>query len=92
MPLLFQNKVIIYTYNKFINWLNSKNEILDMPTYSILCFDNFTFEEFVSKKSCVSEKEIENYYIRFGQLIAIMYLLNGTDIHMVLKPMIKSPI
>lgn len=77
-----RNLKIAQAYNKFIDWLNSKNEILDMPTYSSLCFDNFTLEEFVSKKSCVSEKEIENYYIRFGQLIAIMYLLNGTDIHM----------
>ncbi|HDR7706392.1 TPA: type 2 lantipeptide synthetase LanM family protein [Bacillus thuringiensis] len=69
-------------YNEFIYWLNSKKQVLQMPTYNVLCFSEYTFEEFINKKSCNNEKEIEDYYTRYGQLIAIMYLLRGNDFHM----------
>lgn len=69
-------------YNEFIYWLNSKKQVLQMPTYNVLYFPEYTFEEFINKKSCNTEQEIRNYYTRYGQLIAIMYLLRGNDFHM----------
>lgn len=69
-------------YHKFIDWLNNHEEILHMSTYEILNFNTFSLEEFVNKEQCNSLQEVEEFYVRFGQILAVMYLLDGTDMHM----------
>ncbi|MEB4818074.1 type 2 lanthipeptide synthetase LanM family protein [Bacillus thuringiensis] len=77
-----RNLKVTQSYNEFINWINSKGKVLKMPTYKVLCFSDYTFEEFINKKACESEEDVKAYYIRYGQLIAIMHLLRGNDFHM----------
>lgn len=47
-----------------------------------LVYDEYAYEEFVAYKPCNNLEEVEAYYQRFGQLMAVIQLLNGTDIHM----------
>ena len=78
-----RNSQVAIAYHNLINWLNSKESILDMDTYRIINFDNkFSVEEFVPQMDCSSTDEIKDYYIKFGQILAVMYILNGTDMHM----------
>ncbi|WP_176215095.1 type 2 lanthipeptide synthetase LanM family protein [Cytobacillus gottheilii] len=73
---------IAIAYHDLINWLNSKESILKMGTYKIINFGTFSVEEFVPHMECNSEEEVKEYYTRFGQIIALMYILNGRDMHM----------
>lgn len=70
------------SYSEFIDWINSKGKLLSMPTYSILNFDSYVFEEYIVGASAEKESEIHNYYKRFGQIVSIMHILRGTDFHM----------
>lgn len=37
--------------------------------------------EFIQYKECNSIEEVRNFYIRQGEYLAILYLLNATDFH-----------
>lgn len=41
----------------------------------------YTIEEFVETVSCVSQKEVSDYYYSFGEYTAICYFLCGSDFH-----------
>lgn len=42
---------------------------------------DFTIEEYVEHNHCLTEKEISDYYFKFGELVFLAYILNGTDFH-----------
>lgn len=68
-------------FNHLIDWLNT-NSNLDLRTVKSVIYNDYTYEEYITYKPCNSLKEVTNYYQRFGQLMAVIQLLNGTDIHM----------
>ncbi|RBP02480.1 type 2 lanthipeptide synthetase LanM family protein [Rossellomorea aquimaris] len=76
-----KNLKVALSYNHLIKWINSKNELLDMPFYKIICRDTYSWEYNIEKKECVNEKQIANFYERFGQILGIMYCLKGGDFH-----------
>ncbi|WP_180968267.1 type 2 lanthipeptide synthetase LanM family protein [Cytobacillus massiliigabonensis] len=76
-----KNLLIAVSYNNLINWINTKNEILDMKIYKSLCRDTYTWEQSVIKQNCTHFSQIRDFYERFGQLIGIMYCLRGGDFH-----------
>ena len=87
----FLNKSVFYkpknlgvasSYNQLIDWINGKNELLKMKTYNFLDRDSYSWEDKVVKKDCETEQEVENFYEKFGQLIAIMHCLRGGDFHL----------
>lgn len=43
--------------------------------------DTYTISEFIENEECGSRGEVEDYYKRLGQLLFIIYLLNGNDFH-----------
>ena len=73
---------IINAYNKFLDWVNKKSRLLEMKSLQGIYQEDYAFEMFVENKSCNSNEEIANYYIRFGQLIAIAYILSANDLHL----------
>ncbi|HDR4605535.1 type 2 lanthipeptide synthetase LanM family protein [Bacillus cereus] len=77
-----KNLKVVSAYNSLIDWINDKNNILKMPSYNTLIYDDFVIEEFVEKRDCKSIEEVKKYYIRYGQILGIMYILNGNDFHM----------
>lgn len=68
-------------FNQLLNWLND-HDILELRGVKTLVHDEYAYEEYVAYKPCNSLDEVEAYYKRFGQLMAVIQLLNGTDIHM----------
>ncbi len=65
----------------FINAINQKTDIYKLPVIKSIWHDDFTIEEKITYKTCTSEAEIKRFYIRTGYILAILYLLNGNDIH-----------
>ncbi|WP_025149539.1 type 2 lanthipeptide synthetase LanM family protein [Bacillus sp. H1a] len=71
-------------FNQFIKWLNEKehHNYRQLKIIQSLLRDSYAYEEYISYKSCQSLADVQNFYHRVGQLMAIIQLLNGTDIHM----------
>lgn len=67
-------------YHEFLEWLNPN---LKIPLYfpKLLLKRNYGWCEFISNFSCKNLKEIKDYYRNLGNLLAVIYLLNGSDIH-----------
>lgn len=43
--------------------------------------DDFIFEGYIKYEECINEKDIENFYERFGEILGIMYILCGNDFY-----------
>jgi type 2 lantibiotic biosynthesis protein LanM len=81
---IFKNKnlVIGERFNSFLSFLEEK--ISDFSAYKIkrVLGSDFTFEEKVPQIDCQNEQEIKTFYTHYGQLLAIVYWLGSTDLHM----------
>lgn len=77
-----RNMKIVEAYNELIELFNKASNTLDMYIYESAIFDDFAFETIVKKVKCRDIKQVEKFYERFGQLISIMYVIKGTDLHM----------
>lgn len=76
-----RNLKIIEKYNDFITWINGNSNLLSIKCNKGIYKEEFAFEKFVEYKECKTEKDVHFYYQKFGQLIAIMYILRGSDFH-----------
>ncbi len=67
-------------YNHLVHWVN---QYLPSPLLTIAHVErgDYGWCEFIEAKSVNSEEDVHHYYERFGSLLAIHYLLTGTDIH-----------
>ena len=72
---------IMLAYNKLLKYINKKLPNNKLWINLIYSDENFSVEEFINYEGCNSEEEVCSYYHRLGKLIAIMSILNGTDIH-----------
>lgn len=68
-------------FASFLDFINTESGLLDLHVGKRLYKNHYSYEEYVSYKECSSENQIKDYYERFGQLCAIVYMLAGTDIH-----------
>ncbi|EJO5346882.1 type 2 lantipeptide synthetase LanM family protein [Clostridium botulinum] len=89
--LEFQDKKLVYkpknlkickSFEKFIDWYTNSSELLPINIPKGIYKDEYTYNEFIMPKFCQNEKEVENFYIRYGYLIALCYLLNLNDLHL----------
>jgi type 2 lantibiotic biosynthesis protein LanM len=64
----FVNEVASHTHLRF-----------KTPTY--FAGDGYGWVEYIAQCPCQSLSEVRDYYHRLGWLLAIVYTLNGTDIH-----------
>ncbi|MTD38386.1 type 2 lantipeptide synthetase LanM [Erwinia sp. CPCC 100877] len=82
--LIFKNKNLLIgeRFNSFLSFLEAITD--DFSAYKIkrvVCAD-FTIEEKVPQIECQNEQEIKAFYTHYGQLLAIVYWLGSTDLHM----------
>ncbi|UVJ30095.1 type 2 lanthipeptide synthetase LanM [Staphylococcus aureus] len=90
--LHFNNKKLVYkpknleiskVFSNFLEWCydSSNSNLLSLKIPKGIFKDTYTYNEFIDFDICKNVKDIENYYTRYGQLIAICYLLNLNDLH-----------
>lgn len=89
--LKFGNKKLVYkpkdlkinkAFEKFTDWCAKTSGMLDVRIPKGIYKDSYAYNEFIEKKYCKSEKEVERFYTRYGYLVAICYLLNINDLHL----------
>ncbi|HEU3955967.1 lantibiotic modifying enzyme [Streptococcus pneumoniae] len=77
-----RNLNVAFSYKNLIDWFNKNSQGKKLKVQNLLVKNDHGYEEFVESKECHSEDEVCSFYRRIGSLIAIVYLLNGNDIHM----------
>lgn len=89
--LLFDNKKIVYkprnlqiseSFEYFLNWYCENSDLLDVKFPLGICQKDYSYNEFIQKKSCKDNEELKRFYVRYGYLIAICYFLGINDLHM----------
>lgn len=89
--LKFREKKLVYkpkdlrinqAFEAFVDWYAKKSGLLDVRLPKGIYKDSYSYNEYVGKKCCRSEKEVERFYTRYGYLVAICYLLNINDLHL----------
>ncbi|MBO9131336.1 type 2 lanthipeptide synthetase LanM family protein [Bacillus sp. 165] len=68
-------------FQMLLRWLNEKGANPTFQELTILDRQTYGWEEFVEVKECLNEKQVQRYYQRFGGYLAVLYLLNATDLH-----------
>ena len=69
-------------FEKLMQWL--KVNITGLHDYimpKIICTKEYGFSEFIQYKKCQDIKEVEKFYERTGELLAVLYSLNSSDLH-----------
>lgn len=92
VKVVFENGELIYkprnieiesSFNKFISIINDKHipHFLDLKTVKHIGFENHGWFNLIYQKECQTIEEVESYYFRIGELLAIFYILGTTDLH-----------
>ncbi|MFP8866672.1 type 2 lanthipeptide synthetase LanM [Enterococcus faecalis] len=76
-----KNLQICENLEKLFIWINENSGLLNLVFPRGIYSKNYTFQEFVEYKECGSERDFLDFYERFGYLVAICYLLAGSDFH-----------
>ncbi|EMF0201790.1 type 2 lantipeptide synthetase LanM [Enterococcus hirae] len=71
--LLFGECVALFNKNNFNKQL-AQIKLLNRKTYS--------WSEFIVSDPCQSEEEVQDFYYKMGAIIAILFYLNASDIHL----------
>jgi type 2 lantibiotic biosynthesis protein LanM len=68
-------------YFDFVAWINRFDALLPFRILTILDCGDYGWVEYVEHGSCASDEEIRRYYRRTGNLLCLVYALNGSDFH-----------
>lgn len=78
----FKDLLIGERFNQFLSYVESLHEEAVFYKVQRLVTSEYTIEEEVTYESCSTQDEINQYYQNFGFLLAIVYWLGTTDLHM----------
>jgi type 2 lantibiotic biosynthesis protein LanM len=76
-----RNLAIDFAFNEILNWCNQQSSLLHLLPIKILNRENHGWMEFIPNSPCKDNSSIERFYERCGMLLALLYLLEGTDCH-----------
>jgi type 2 lantibiotic biosynthesis protein LanM len=76
----YKNLEIGERFNVFLSYLEKQTEMKFFKVKRIVGED-YCIEEFVPKQECKTEDEVKRFYRRFGEYVALAYLLCGNDFH-----------
>jgi type 2 lantibiotic biosynthesis protein LanM len=68
-------------FGKLIAWINRRTPLLPLEAPACLERDSYGWIAFVDHRPCESEEAVQRYYTRTGMLLALVYVLKGTDFH-----------
>jgi type 2 lantibiotic biosynthesis protein LanM len=68
-------------FGELVNWLNAKVPGLGLRTPSAVAQDGYGWVEYVAPAPCSEIAEVDRFYRRQGALLALLYAVDGTDVH-----------
>lgn len=76
-----RNSDIERAFNNFIEYINEHSNLKDLYINNVYYTRDFTVESYIESQPCSTIGEIKEYYYRFGIMVALTSLLQGTDFH-----------
>ncbi|GAA1596033.1 type 2 lanthipeptide synthetase LanM family protein [Kribbella sancticallisti] len=67
-------------FNDLVDWLNDKTA-LGLQTVQVLRRPGYGWLEFIPHTPCADLAAVRRFYHRQGALLALLYVLDGTDVH-----------
>ncbi|MFB6721445.1 type 2 lanthipeptide synthetase LanM family protein [Kribbella sp. NPDC056345] len=67
-------------FNELVDWLNTKTG-LDLRTVRLECRPDYGWLEYIVGEPCPDAAAVRRFYHRQGALLALLYVLDGTDMH-----------
>jgi type 2 lantibiotic biosynthesis protein LanM len=64
-----------------LTWCNTQGLSPSLEMLHVLSRDTYGWMEYAEHTSCTTQQEVENYYLRAGMLLCMLYVLGGTDMH-----------
>ncbi|MEW1633674.1 type 2 lanthipeptide synthetase LanM family protein [Streptomyces sp. NPDC093801] len=68
-------------FNDLVAWFNALPGSVDLRTLRLLDRGGYGWVEFVAAGPCARAAEVETFYRRQGALLALLHLVDGTDLH-----------
>ncbi|MBR7826938.1 type 2 lantipeptide synthetase LanM family protein [Actinospica sp. MGRD01-02] len=68
-------------FNDLLAWFNARTAGPALRAAAVVEGDGYGWAEFVPHRPCRGRSEFERFYERQGALLALMYALDGTDMH-----------
>jgi type 2 lantibiotic biosynthesis protein LanM len=68
-------------FHDILTWLNSRLPGLDLRIARSLARPGFSWQEYIEHQPCADDGGADRFYHRQGALLALLYVLGGTDIH-----------
>jgi type 2 lantibiotic biosynthesis protein LanM len=68
-------------FNRLIDWTNQQPGILPLSAVPTLHREDYGWQLFVSHQACSDKDEAHGFYQRMGQLLGLVYALEGYDCH-----------
>lgn len=68
-------------FQELLAWLNQRSNFLPFRTLGLLDRGTYGWVEFIEAVECRTKAEVARFYRRQGGLLALLYTLEGTDIH-----------
>ncbi|MFJ4779990.1 type 2 lanthipeptide synthetase LanM family protein [Streptomyces sp. NPDC088762] len=68
-------------FNDLVAWFNALPDSVDLRTLRLLDRGDYGWVEFVAAAPCACAAEVETFYRRQGALLALLHLIDGTDLH-----------
>jgi len=76
-----KNLSIDFNFQQLLTWLNNRGNNPYFKTLKIINRTHYGWVEYIENKSCETKEEINNFYQRLGNYLAVFYVLQGTDCH-----------
>ncbi len=77
-----KNLTLARSFHALLEELNQLGLPLDLKGHRILSRAGYGWEEKVEHRHCQNEKQVARYFERAGMLLCLLYLFDGTDIHL----------
>ncbi|MBI4772032.1 MAG: type 2 lantipeptide synthetase LanM [Chloroflexi bacterium] len=72
---------IAAAYHGLLDWLNHQDANLDLKPLRVLPRTGYGWVEYAGRQPCGDRDEVLRYFRRMGRLLAVVYLLGGSDCH-----------
>ncbi|GEO03592.1 type 2 lantibiotic biosynthesis protein [Adhaeribacter aerolatus] len=69
-------------FQELLQWYNQKGVTNPFKILIILNREIYGWVEFIEHTTCQTKEELQQYYHRYGSLLAILYSINATDFHL----------
>lgn len=69
------------SFQGLLAYLNKKDMYRKFKILKIINKKDYGWQKYIQHDSCKNNKEVEAFFERQGQYLAVMYLLNATDMH-----------